>query len=105
MSDHDTALWVEQLSVDIAVSNGTLHAVRQVDFRLERGRTLFLVGESGCGKSMTALALMVTSVISGTIRASRAIFSKPRLYKRLRSAALLVEPALLNQLVTSSSRT
>lgn len=58
MSDHDTALWVEQLSVDIAVSNGTLHAVRQVDFRLERGRTLFLVGESGCGKSMTALALM-----------------------------------------------
>ena len=28
MSDHDTALWVEQLSVDIAVSNGTLHAVR-----------------------------------------------------------------------------
>ena len=49
MSDHDTALWVEQLSVDIAVSNGTLHAVRQVDFRLERGRTLFLVVHDSVG--------------------------------------------------------
>ena len=58
MTDQVAALLVEQLSVDIAVAQGTLHAVREVDLRLERGRTLCLVGESGCGKSMTALALM-----------------------------------------------
>ena len=36
----------------------TMHAVDTVDFDLKRGATLGLVGESGCGKSVTALAIM-----------------------------------------------
>jgi peptide/nickel transport system ATP-binding protein len=51
-------LEVEGLTVDIATARGTLHAVRDVSFSLRSGETLCLVGESGCGKSMTALALM-----------------------------------------------
>jgi peptide/nickel transport system ATP-binding protein len=35
-----------------------LHAVRGIDFQVNRGEMLCLVGESGCGKSMTSLALM-----------------------------------------------
>ena len=49
---------VEDLSVDIPVPAGMLHPVQEVGFRVERGRTLAIVGESGCGKSLTSLALM-----------------------------------------------
>jgi peptide/nickel transport system ATP-binding protein len=51
-------LSVAGLSVDLATSRGTLHAVRDISFDINAGETLCLVGESGCGKSMTALALM-----------------------------------------------
>jgi peptide/nickel transport system ATP-binding protein len=51
-------LEVEGLSVEIPTVEGALHAVRDVSFSISSGRTLSIVGESGCGKSMTALALM-----------------------------------------------
>ncbi len=51
-------LEVDGLTVDIPLAGGTLHAVRGIGFSLEKGRTLCIVGESGCGKSLTALALM-----------------------------------------------
>lgn len=58
IGDGDTILRVRDLSVDIPVPSGTLHAVRNVDLSAIRGRTLAIVGESGCGKTMTALAVM-----------------------------------------------
>jgi peptide/nickel transport system ATP-binding protein len=51
-------LSVENLTVDLVTTRGQARAVRAVDFTLSRGQTLGLVGESGCGKSITALALM-----------------------------------------------
>lgn len=51
-------LQVKDLRVGFQTEQGLLTAVDQVSFSLERGRTLGLVGESGCGKSVTARALM-----------------------------------------------
>ena len=56
--DAGAVLEVEGLDVDIRTRAGVLHAVRDVSFRVNRGETLCLVGESGCGKSITSLALM-----------------------------------------------
>jgi peptide/nickel transport system ATP-binding protein len=54
----DLILEVEGLHVDLPLPAGRLHAVRNVGFEMREGETLSLVGESGCGKSLTALALM-----------------------------------------------
>jgi peptide/nickel transport system ATP-binding protein len=51
-------LEVADLSVTLPTAQGRRAALRGVSLALERGATLGLVGESGCGKSMTALALM-----------------------------------------------
>jgi peptide/nickel transport system ATP-binding protein len=49
---------VKGLHVDIPLAAGMLHPVRDVSFLVQRGKTHCLVGESGCGKSLTALAIM-----------------------------------------------
>ncbi|MCJ7830098.1 MAG: ABC transporter ATP-binding protein, partial [Desulfobacterales bacterium] len=51
-------LEVKSLYVDLPLPAGMLHAVRNVSFHVNQGETVSLVGESGCGKSMTALAIM-----------------------------------------------
>jgi peptide/nickel transport system ATP-binding protein len=54
----DALLEVRGLSVGIEVPAGTLHAVTDVSFAVKSGETFCLVGESGCGKTITSLALM-----------------------------------------------
>ena len=54
----DALLELRGLRVDFATDDGVVHAVDGIDLALGRGRTLGLVGESGCGKSVTSLAIM-----------------------------------------------
>jgi oligopeptide/dipeptide ABC transporter ATP-binding protein len=54
----DVLLDVRGLKTHFHVMDGTVAAVDGVDFQLKRGETLGLVGESGCGKSVTSLTIM-----------------------------------------------
>jgi peptide/nickel transport system ATP-binding protein len=49
---------IEQLQVELDVDDGVVRAIAGLSLAIQRGETFALVGESGCGKSMTALALM-----------------------------------------------
>ena len=51
-------LTVKNLVTTFQTDQGTARALDGVDFSLERGKTLGLVGESGCGKSVTSLSIM-----------------------------------------------
>ena len=69
----NTLLAVERLCIDFTTQQGLLRAVDNVRFSVGSGETLALVGESGCGKSVTAMSLMgllpaKTTAVSGSIR-------------------------------------
>jgi oligopeptide/dipeptide ABC transporter ATP-binding protein len=58
MSDKDLLLTIENLSTSFFTQQGVLRAVQEVSFSVNKSRTFALVGESGCGKSITALSIM-----------------------------------------------
>jgi oligopeptide transport system ATP-binding protein len=86
--DAGPALRVEDLTVDIRTISGTVRAVDKVSFAAHRGQTLALLGESGCGKSMTATALVgllepVAEIVEGTAQlADRDILAADRKTRR-----------------------
>ena len=58
MSENKELLEVKDLGITFFTDRGALPAVQEVSFNIKPGETLGVVGESGCGKSMTALSLM-----------------------------------------------
>ena len=66
-------LEVENLSTWLGASDGMVRAVDGLSFSIERGETFALLGESGCGKSMTALSIMrllpdAGRIVAGAVR-------------------------------------
>lgn len=58
MDSENTVIKVENLCVDFKIRNKQARILSDISFNLDRGETLGIIGESGSGKTMTALALM-----------------------------------------------
>ncbi len=66
-------LQVENLVTEFSTGTGPLRAVDRVSFTVDRGEVLGLVGESGCGKSVTSLSIMRLVPPPGRITAGRVL--------------------------------
>ncbi len=70
----DPVLSVQDLAVSFPTRHGSVNVVNGVDLTLRHGQTLGVVGESGCGKSMTARAILGIAPNPGQVSAGRILF-------------------------------
>jgi oligopeptide/dipeptide ABC transporter ATP-binding protein len=70
----DALLAVDDLRVQFWTRRGTVHAVNGISFSVAPGETLGIVGESGCGKSVTSLALLGILPRAGRVTSGTAMF-------------------------------
>ena len=76
MSNDETILQISHLVTTFDTEEGRIRAVDDVSFGVKKGRTLGLVGESGCGKSVTALSVMrLLPKPTGIIESGRIFFN------------------------------
>ncbi len=111
----DPLLRVENLRTWIDTDRAPVRAVDGVDFQIARGETFALLGESGCGKSMTAVSIMrllpeAARIVSGSVLLNGLdLFALPEMEMRgvrgRRLAMIFQEPALsLNPVLTVGSQ-
>src|SRR5918995_1959564 len=74
-------LEVKDLRTHFRTDDGVVKAVDGVSFSVEKGQTLGIVGESGCGKSVTCLTIMGLNAKRNTITTGEALFRDEDLLK------------------------
>ena len=66
---------VQDLKTNFYTYEGVVKALDEVSFKIEEGDTLGLVGETGCGKSVTSLSIMRLIFPPGKIESGKVIFN------------------------------
>jgi len=80
MGDNGKLLSVENISTHFFTEDGVAQAVQDVSFSIKNGKTFALVGESGCGKSVTALSIMrLIAGPQGKIVSGKIVFDEKNL--------------------------
>jgi oligopeptide/dipeptide ABC transporter ATP-binding protein len=80
MNNNGTLLSLENVSTHFFTADGIVKAVQNISLKIKKGRTFALVGESGCGKSVTALSVMrLVPHPQGKIAGGKIIFEEKNL--------------------------
>ncbi len=77
MSDNQALINVKDLKTHFFLEEGTVRAVNGVSFDIKRGSTLGVVGESGCGKSITARSILRIEPNPGKIVEGQILYHRP----------------------------
>ncbi|PRA04412.1 ABC transporter ATP-binding protein [Arthrobacter sp. MYb229] len=91
-------LEVQNFSVELMTDNGIFKAVNNVNFSIRRGQTVTIIGESGSGKSTTAMGMLQLlppdlAVLSGTVEIhGNDVLSSPKAIRRYRGRGLALIP-------------
>jgi oligopeptide/dipeptide ABC transporter ATP-binding protein len=75
--DSELLIEIKNLNVTFPLDEGVVTAVEDVSFELHKGEVLGVVGESGCGKSVTAQAIMRIIPSPGQIQAGKILLHRP----------------------------
>src|SRR5258705_12433718 len=81
MDDGDNVVRVEDLYVNFYTTLGVVRALNGVSFNIPRGRVLGVVGESGCGKSITGLSILQLVPRPGKTVSGKILFQEDRKQK------------------------
>ncbi|MFJ2618337.1 ABC transporter ATP-binding protein [Glutamicibacter sp. NPDC087344] len=99
MNEQEPAvLEVENFNVELMTDNGVFKAVNNVSFRIGKGQSVTIIGESGSGKSTTAMGLLQLlppglAVLSGTVRLKgQDVISNPQAIAKFRGRGLALIP-------------
>ena len=77
----DVILSVENLTVDFYTYEGVLHVLDDVNFKVKRGEIFGVVGETGCGKSVTSRLIMGLIPSNANIKSGRILFNGKNILK------------------------
>jgi oligopeptide/dipeptide ABC transporter ATP-binding protein len=77
-SEHTPLIEIRDLRVSFPLEDRIVHVVHDVSFTIPRGGTLGLVGESGCGKSMTGLSLLQLIPPPGSITGGSILYCREK---------------------------
>ena len=69
---------VKDLKTAFKTDDGIVQAVDGISFSVEKGETLAIVGESGCGKSVTCMSIMGLLPRQNTVHSGQAVLERPR---------------------------
>ncbi len=95
----DSLLKVRNLSVDYKTDEATFYAVNDISFELAEGETIGIVGETGAGKTTTALAIMrLLPARTGRITGGEILFNGADLLKKPENEMRLVRGALISMI-------